>query len=84
MMLALMSRGVEHEVAGDLAAGADEAHNVGMEGQLALQVHFLFEQLQGLRVQPCKRTTAWSAQHTDRQAASRISGNRLVIHLPCI
>ena len=50
--MALVSRGVEHEVAGNLAAGSNEAHDVGVEGQLALQVHLLLEQLQGLRVQP--------------------------------
>lgn len=43
---------VEHEVAGDLAAGPNEANNVGVEGQLPLQVHLLLEQLQGLCIQP--------------------------------
>ena len=46
-------------MAGDLATGPDEAHNVGVEGQLALQVYLLLEQLQGLRVQPCT-TKFWS------------------------
>lgn len=47
MVLAFLSRGVQHEVARNLAAGSDEAHNVGVEGQLALQIHLLLEQLQG-------------------------------------
>lgn len=47
-------------MAGDLTAGADEAHNVGVEGQLALEVHFLLKQLQGLRVQPCIPHSFWS------------------------
>lgn len=49
---ALVSRVVQHEVAGNLTAGPNEAHNVGVKGQLALQVNLLLEQLQGLRVQP--------------------------------
>lgn len=52
MVLAFLGRGVQHEVARNLAAGTNEAHNVGVEGQLALQVYLLLEQLQGLRVQP--------------------------------
>ena len=50
--MALVIKGVEHEVAGNLAACSNEAHNVGVEGQLALQVYLLLEQLQGLPVQP--------------------------------
>lgn len=60
VVLALFSRGVEHEVAGDLAAGTNEAHNVGVKGQLALQVNLLPEQLQGLHVQPCTTKSSWS------------------------
>ena len=56
MVLAFFRRGVEHEVARNLAAGTNEAHNVGVEGQLALQVHLLLEQLQSLCVQPCIAT----------------------------
>ena len=49
---------VRDELAGDLAAGSNEAHNVWVEGQLPLQVHLLLEQLQGACVQPCKQTRA--------------------------
>lgn len=51
--LVLGRRLVRKEVARDLAAGANEAHNVGVEGQLALQVHLLLEQLQRSAAQPC-------------------------------
>ena len=44
---------ISNELAGDLAAGPNEAHDVGMERQLALQVHLLLEQLQRSCVQPC-------------------------------
>ncbi len=49
----LLLRGLSNELARNLAAGSNEAHNVGMERQLALQVHLILEQLQSSRVQPC-------------------------------
>jgi hypothetical protein len=49
----LLLCGLSNELARNLAAGSNEAHNVGMERQLALQIHLILEQLQSSRVQPC-------------------------------
>ena len=53
MGVLLLPCGLSNELARNLAAGSDEAHNVWMERQLALQVHLLLEQLQSSCVQPC-------------------------------
>ncbi len=57
MGVLLLPCGLSNELARNLAAGSDEAHNVWMERQLALQVHLLLEQLQSSRVQPCVQQT---------------------------
>ena len=51
-----LCRGGGNELAGDLAAGANEAYNIGVEGQLALEIHLLLEQLQRPVCQPCTTT----------------------------
>ena len=61
----LLLCGLSNELARNLAAGSNEAHNVGMEGQLALQVHLLLEQLQSLRVQPCIQPTCENSVGTE-------------------
>ena len=59
---------VSKEVAGDLAAGANEPHNVGVEGQLALQVHLLLEQLKCPAGQPCITYVSDAKPDSDHQA----------------
>lgn len=53
MGMLLLPCWLSNELARNLAASSNEAHNIGMERQLALQVHLLLEQLQSSRVQPC-------------------------------
>ena len=53
LQVRMLRCGVCNEVARDLTASSNEAHNVWVEGQLPLQVHLLFEQVQRLVVQPC-------------------------------
>lgn len=53
---------VRDKLTGYLAASPDEAHNVGVQGELALKVHFIFEQVQRPRVQSCISAAAVSAE----------------------
>ena len=63
--LLIRGRGFCNHLLGDLTAGSDKAHNVGVEGQLPLLVHLFLEQLQRACAEPCIEVSLSHSIHLD-------------------